>query len=167
MKEIEESGMKFSVNVANSFLIEKSDFVQGLGGMSKCEFISINDKEVRFVEAKTTFSNPNNNKGNFDENIREVVSKFDGSIQILHGILVRHPNERKIYGIPDSMASMDQSDIRYVLYLVIKNHKDEWVLNVSNELKSKLKTICKLWRIQDSDIKVFNENFARQKGLIK
>ena len=167
MRVIKESGMSFPVDELKSFHIEKSSFVNSLDGMAKCEFISLTKSpEIVFVEAKTSFSKPKN-VNDYAENIQEIVRKFNDSVQIVNAILLRHKDKLDNIGVPKVYEHIDRSTIGYRFYLVIKEHKDDWLIPISDDLKSKMKTIFRLWNIPDTSLKVLNEDMARRKGLIK
>lgn len=167
MMEIIESGMAFRVDEKKTFLMEKSVFLDSINGKSKCEYITLsNEAELSIVEAKTSFSN-SKNKNDFDANIQEIEKKFDDSILILNTVLLRHSEKIHEIGIPESFKKIDLRKVEYKLYLVIKNHQASWLASVSDDLKSKMKSIFKLWGIADSSLKVLNEDLARKVGLIK
>lgn len=163
MMVVEESGMLFEVDENKTFLIEKSGFFSQLSGMSSCEFIMLDgNSKLSMVEAKTSFSNPNN-KVDFQANITEIEAKFHDSLEILNAILIRHKN-----GImPQSIEAVNMKTTDYLFYLVIKNHSKSWLPPVSDALKRQMKALFKVWNIKDTSLKVMNEQMAKQRGLIK
>ena len=161
MREIQESGMRFVVDENRTFFMEESAFVGQLAGMSKCEFVTMYaNGELSSVEAKTSFSNPDNASG-FEQNISDIVRKFMDSLQIVNAVALRHEDI-----LPKPMRAEKLDAVNYKFYLVIKNHQSDWLQPVSDILKSRLKTFFRLWNIPDTSIKVLNEPLARRKGLI-
>ena len=164
MKEITESGMTFLVDEKKCFHIEKSIFVNSFDGMAKCEFVELReDSSLKLVEAKTSFSNPGN-PNDFFKNIQDIVRKFYDSILIVNAVLLRHDSNMDI---PIEYKHIDLKKAEYFFYLVIKNHQQAWLPPVSDALKQKMKPIFRLWNIPDVSVKVFNEDSARNKGLIR
>lgn len=163
MMIVEESGMQFEVDESKTFLMEKSVFFGQLSGMSSCEFVTLdNNSKLAMVEAKTSFSNPNNTV-DFQTNVSEIVAKFHDSMEILNAILIRH----KKGIVPETVENVNPKNADYLFYLVIKNHDKSWLPPVSDALKSGMKVMFKIWNIKDTSLKVLNEPMARQKGLIQ
>ncbi|MEE1260831.1 MAG: hypothetical protein U0K66_11695 [Paludibacteraceae bacterium] len=174
--DIEESGMIFPVEEDNTFLIEKSDPVSKKRGLKSVEYVELrkwkSGSSLRFVEAKTTtpnFSNnENNNKEKLDEYIHDIREKFQNSISILFSSLSKRNGLKDVFdNLPANIQSVNYKNIDCVLWLVVKNSETEWLIPVLEILKSELKPMLKCWNIRDSNVKVVNEDTARENNLIK
>ena len=82
--------MDFKFKKENIFHIEKSGVYQQVGKNVKiCEFIVKLKGKILFIEAKTTFSNPQ--KGTFDKDIQDIYQKILNSLLLYSGILLGRP----------------------------------------------------------------------------
>ena len=165
---IEESGMAFVVVPEDTYRIEKEPYVQkSLPGMTCCEFITLNsDKDLVFVEAKTSFSNPDNKK-DYNKNFDEIFDKVKDSISVFNSLLLRHQGLDEWGRIPNHLREIDLTNVIYKIYIVIKKHKDEWLVPLQNDAPSKFKTILHMWNIPQKNLKLINEDMARQLHLIE
>jgi len=164
---IEESGMNFIVD--NSFYIEKSPLYAELNaGKNKIrtvEFIRYlnNDyfeETLLFVEAKTTFPNPNNplaeNLERFDKAICEICKKFTHSLSVCSSILTGANNETSAEPLIKVLSPPKNIVVFFVL--VIKTHEISWCKKVHGEIMDKLpEDIKHIWR---PEILVINHETA-------
>ena len=84
-----QSGMDFIAD--NAFHIEESEVYSKIGeGIKSVEFIRAVDDKLVFVEAKTTFPNPDNpsveNYKRFQAEISDVCDKFIHSLNLYSSI---------------------------------------------------------------------------------
>ena len=160
---VRESGMEFPVDDTKTFFIEESSFVDKLSGFQRCEYLTlVNNSRVNMVEAKTSFAKPNN-KQDFEEDIQEIVDKYRDSLQIFNALLLRHPSE----SLAAPLTGINLRNVEYVLVFVIKSLPKEGLPPIMNALKSRMKSVLKLWNIPDSSVKVFNEDKARLCNVIR
>lgn len=166
---IEESGMIFPVEEDNTFLIEKSDWINKIKGFDKVEFVEFKQQynSLRFVEAKTT--NPkSSNKDHFDRYIHEIQNKFQNSVSILFSSLSKRKGLDVVFNeLPTGIQSVNYKNVECGLWLVVKDSKPEWLIPVLASLKKELKPMLKCWNIPDSNVKVVNEAVARTMKLIR
>jgi len=158
---ITESGMEFVAE--NTFYIEKSELYLGLGeGVKSVEFIRIKERKLLFVEAKTTFPNPNNpgveNLARYHAEIDDIREKFIHSLNLLSSIEV---------GVAQSEFDSDFAlpmKATLVFYLVIGNHKTEWCKDVEKTLMAAFPAyIMKIWK---PVIYVINREIAIKRELV-
>ena len=159
-KVITESGMDFVAD--NTFYIEKSDLYASLGaGVRSVEFLRLKDGKLLFVEAKTSFPDPNNpsveNPLNFQSEIDKICEKFIHSLNLFASVEV---------GVNGNMFDVGLTlpeNISLEFILVIKNHEIEWCKIVKAALNTNLpKYILKIWR---PIIYVINEENAARWNL--
>lgn len=163
MTGVQESGMTFPVEDTKTFFIEQSPFVSSLSGLQKCEFATItNGAKIQLVEAKTSFSKPDNSV-DFEKNVGEIVGKYKDSLSVINAMLLRHPAESSIA----PLKGINQRTTEYEFALVIKTLPVQGLPPVMDALKSKMKPYLKLWNVEDKAVRVFNESTARKFGLIK
>ena len=152
---ITESGMDFIAD--NSFRIEKSPLYTDLGdGIRSVEFIRAKDDNVIFVEAKTTFPNPNNpsaeNYVKFQSEINEICEKFIHSLNLFSSVKV---------GVRDAQLPPDFSPpdkVTLVFVLVVKTHELGWCRNIEAALIKVLPSY--LHRIWKPTVRVINHKAA-------
>ena len=147
----------------NTFRIEQSQVYESIKqyGVDSVEFIRVKDHELLFVEAKTTFPNPNNpdatNLARFDKEIGEIREKFIDSLKLYSYILSGVAYEE----LPDDFAPEKQMTLVFIL--VIKDHKIEWCSPVQRALTGvipkHIKKICK------PEVRVINHEEALAQHL--
>ena len=151
--------MTFQVETDNTFEIETSAFVSQLRGYSKVEFVCYltenNVSILQFVEAKTTLVESK-------EQIAAIINKFKQSLEVVYALRLRHNSE----GLPKGYEKLNLEKVIISFCLVVKNSDKEHTSNLCNKIKSELRFYCRCWNIEEKDIKVFNEQSARQHHLI-
>ena len=137
---INESGMDFITE--NSFYIEKSAQYESVQeNIRSVEFVRVKDDKLIFVEAKTTFPNPENDNQRYDEEISEICEKFIHSINLYSSIEVGVADE----GFPEDFKPNENMSL--VFLLVIKNHKPEWCRPINKKIMSVLPSYLKtIWK---------------------
>jgi hypothetical protein len=147
-----ESDMSFVAD--NVFRIEKSAAYMALGdGIKSVEFVRRKDEKLLFVEAKSTFPNPDKSEERFDGAADDIAAKFVHSLNLYASIVL------DVY-IEDTSALSNSSGKNSVitLVLVIREHKTEWCVRVKKKLElllNKTAYFREIWRP-----KVFVINYA-------
>jgi len=159
---ITESGMGFITD--NAFYIERSRLYKSLGdGVRSVEFVRCIDDMLLFVEAKTTFPNPDNpseeNLARFQTEIEDICDKFIHSLNLFSSIKI---------GIAEDSFSGDlvlpeKASLKFVL--VIKNHEIKWCKNIKKALYDAMPLYLKM--IWKPDIFVINHKGAISYNLAK
>lgn len=166
IKILEESGMRIPYEEDACYMIEKSPVVTKLQGVKIVEFVEAHgNRKIVLLEAKTTA--PCQDKhGDYSVYMTEIREKFQNSISLLNAAkLKRRP---KIYDeLPQPLKEVDYKDAHYLLYLVIKQSKDDWIVNLNSDLRRQLHPFLKCWNIPDRNFKVVNEGMARSIGLVE
>jgi len=141
---INESGMDFIAD--NAFGIENSTIYKELGeGIKSVEFVRGIDDMLLFVEAKTTFPNPNNpsedEANRFQDEVEIICEKFVHSLNLYMSIEV---------GVAESLQECEigkPENVTIMLVLVIKKHKHDWCKPVRVELARVLPPYFKkIWK---------------------
>jgi hypothetical protein len=141
---IKESGMDFVTD--NTFHIEKSpQYALINDNIKSVEFVRVKDNKLLFVEAKTTFANPQNpvsgNRQKFENEIAEICEKFIHSLNLYSSIDVGITADK----FPTGYTPADK--VVLVFVLVVKNHKLEWCAPIKTGLLEKLPLyIKKIWK---------------------
>ena len=89
-----ESGMTFSFADSDVFQIEKSPTYLDLqNGIKVCECIAADSAKAQIflIEAKSSFSNPQNNLEHFSSNVSDITEKFINSLLLYYGLLLKRP----------------------------------------------------------------------------
>lgn len=166
MIQINESNMIFGDFEENKvFQIEKSTLQQKAGnGIKVVEFILIsNENELSFIEAKSSSPRPvKDNYVRFNEFIKEISDKFIHSFNLYYSaIMKRNINYTEIN---NRFFELDNKKLKFKFILVIKGHKTEWLMPLSDALKEKLSYHNTIWK---SQVIVMNDVLAEQYNLIK
>lgn len=159
----EESNMSFILDDDCTIFIEDNIKESKIEKVKTVEFISKKENKVSFVEAKTSFSKVNN-ENDFNKNIENIIEKYTTSLSLFHSALLGR------FSNLENLAPYKKEHCRkyeYILFLIIKNHKKEWLPHVLNKLKQSLKPLLEIWNIKDANVKVLNEEGARKQGLIE
>ena len=162
---IEESGMKFrEYDERDVFHIETSQqYIETLRarGIKICEFLLSTGNKIVFVEAKTNFPNHLNVK-DYECFIGEVVQKMSNSLSLYGNILLGRYSDD---GVPENLSVKAFLKKQIIFLLLVKEAKEEWLINVRDDLNSRMNDIMRIWKIQR--IMVLNEEMARQKKYIQ
>jgi hypothetical protein len=165
-----ESGMAFIAE--NTFHIEKSSAFACLGERIKSvEFIRAKDNKLWFVEAKSSFPNPNNpkpspDKGDrtgdelFQEEIEDICDKFIQSLNLYSAVDVGVTED----GFPPDYKPSDKVSLLFIL--VINGFEMSWCDEIERALTNRLResiSMAKIWR---PEISVINDKTAVARGLI-
>ena len=158
---ISEPGMDFIAD--NSFHIEKSSIYKKLlsQGIRSVEFVRVKDDELLFVEAKTTFPNPNNpsveNRKKFQSEINEICDKFIHSLNLFSSVKVGVAEN----AFPIGFVLPEKVSLKFIL--VIKDHELKWCRKIKIALNDKLPSyLNKIWK---PNIRVINHDGARKDNL--
>lgn len=163
---LEESGMRIPYQDNACYMIEKSANVGLLRGVKIVEFVQANGKKaIMMLEAKTSAPRPES-YGDYENYLRDIREKFQNSISLLNAArLKRH---EKIYAeLPQPLKNVDYKRADYKLYFIIKNCKDDWVVNLSNDLHKQLHPFLKSWNIPDINFIVANESMAKELSIVE
>ena len=170
VKTVRHSGMDFIDE--NAFHIETSPMYTQLGeGIKSVEFIRSMGNRLLFIEAKSSFPNPNNpvpnpNKGNktgselFQEEIYDICEKFIHSLNLYSAIDVGVTEN----GFPSEYKPSDK--VSLVFLLVINSFEKAWCNIVEIELVNKLRKKIYFFKIWKPEVHVINHETASQRNLI-
>ena len=147
----------------NTFHIEKSAVYLNIGeGIKSVEFIRVINEKLVFVEAETTFPNPDNpsleNNEKFQNEIDDICDKFIHSLNLFSAIEI---------GIKEEIFAEDfilQKKITIVLILVLRNHKLKWCKKIKPKLISSLPSYLK--KIWAPEVYVINHETAKKRNLV-
>jgi hypothetical protein len=165
---IAESGMTFGPYLdEHCFYIETSKIYQSIEnkGVKIVEFLLFKPKQtpsIFIVEAKTSSPQPAT-QPRFDEYINEIKDKFSNTLALFMAIYLKRHDDVEL---PDHFKQLELSKINFILVLVVKNHKIEWLPALQDELKETLKPTAKIWNLKGIWIQVLNEAGAKEVGLV-
>jgi hypothetical protein len=161
-KIITESGMDFIAD--NAFHIEKSEIYTKLKNRIKTvEFVRAKGDKLLFMEAKSSFPNPNNpshdNPANFQNQINDICEKFIHSLN-LYSSIATGVSETVLpadFNVPDKIS------ISFVL--VIENLQLDWCKPVKTKLEQSLPHYLK--QIWQPAVFVINHETATRQNLTR
>lgn len=168
MIQITESNMIFGdFEEDKVFQIEDSKLHKNVGnGIKVVEFILLSkENELSFIEAKSSSPRPTeNNIIRFNEFISEISEKFIHSFNLYYSSILGRCTDYEREEINDRFKNLDNSKIKFKFILVIKGHKVEWLMPLSDALKKNLAYHNTIW---NSQVVVLNDEMAKDYRLIK
>jgi hypothetical protein len=157
--KIIESGMEFISD--NVFYLEKSHALIEVGqGIKSVEFVRMINNRLMFLEAKTTFPNPEKTDTNrFDEEVNVICKKFIHSITLYSSIVLGVNYDQ----LPRAFIDESKKSIWFVL--VIRNHELAWCRYIQTKILNLLpEYLQKIWNPQ---VYVINKKSAVKYNLVK
>ncbi|GMM73654.1 hypothetical protein MTsDn5_36070 [Alteromonas gracilis] len=166
MIEIPESGVTFGPFQTDSiFQIEKSTNLPQSSKPVEFVFLSSNNKSLVLVEAKSSFSKPENNI-DFDKNLNEIYQKIVDSISVLLCAHIgRHSKIRE--ELPEKIKSLNWAKIDIKIRLVIPSFHKEWLPPITDALRNRLRHFLQSTGIPYMNFQVLNQELALKQNLIK
>lgn len=166
MIQINESNMIFGdFEEDRVFQIENSKLHKNIGnGIKVVEFILLSkENELSFIEAKSSSPKPiKDNIIRFNEFINEISDKFIHSFNLYYSAILQRCKECEELNL--NFVNLDNSQINFKFILVIKGHRTEWLMPLSDALKESLSYHNTIWK---SKVIVFNDELAKKYKLIK
>lgn len=147
------------------FQIEKSKLHSTIGDRIKVvEFLLIKDiSKLYFIEAKSSSPQPTeDNKVRFDEYIQEISDKFIHSFNLFYSAILKR-NKHHVE-LSNNFFNLSHDEIEFKFILVIKNHKIDWLLPISDALNRKLSHQNTIWK---SKVVIMNYDLATKYNLVK
>lgn len=160
---IEESGMTFGPFAESSFYrIEESPFLPE--NVKPVEFIWCSHAgSLCFVEAKSSFSRPENVK-DFKANIQDICSKFIDSLTVMLATkLGRQPSMQQ--ELPADIENLDWANTTVKFILVLPNFQTSWLIPIKDKLEIEMKHVRKAFGFRQTDIAVLNQSLASKLKL--
>jgi hypothetical protein len=156
---IVESDMLFIAD--NAFHIEQSAAYKTLGdGIKSVEFVRLKGEKLLFVEAKSTFPNPNHSGELFDSTADDIAEKFVHSLNLYASIAL------DVYTADTSALSNSSGKNSVItLVLVIREHKTEWCVQVKKKLELLLNKTAYFREIWRPKVLVINYDLAIKFGI--
>jgi len=169
MISIDESEMTFGPFDEEFFFhIERSEVYIGIAeNVKMVEFITYKQQPVgihriMLVEAKQSSPHPAN-INDWDVYITDLKEKFENGLCLFIALcLKRHVDPE----FPDSMQHIDLSTNQFLLTLVIKGHRPDWLAPLRDALKLKLLPLQKTLNLGPNPVMVLNDELAATMGLI-
>jgi len=159
-KTITDSGMVFIAE--NVFHIEKSDvYTKIKDSIKTVEFIRAKDDRLLFVEAKSSFPNPNNSESSvkFQSEIDDICEKFIHSLNLYSSVAIG-VNEQ----LPPGFNPATNVSLNFVL--IFNCFEQKWCVPIQKALTNQLcksKCIAKIWK---PTVLVMNQEMASKQRLI-
>lgn len=163
MNFITESNMKF-IDDERLFHIENSVAYRTIPHTKTVEFVMLRDSCLYYIEAKSSSPNPKNSDSSqkFQEFIKEISEKFSHSFDLLLALLTQRMRD-DIQEVPHLFRTIDIATVSITFVLIIRDHEKQWLLPVSEKLKSVLKQKRTTWNV---NIAVMNYDIAVAKGIV-
>ena len=90
------------------------------------------------------------------------MQKMSNSLSLYGNILLGRYSDD---GVPENLSVKAFLKKQIIFLLLVKEAKEEWLINVRDDLNSRMNDIMRIWKIQR--IMVLNEEMARQKKYIQ
>lgn len=165
MIEIAESGVIFGPFEEGSvFQIEKSEHLPTHVKPVEFAFVSPKNSALVLVEAKSSFSRPEN-KTDFDKNIQEIYQKLVDSLTVLISTKVGRHDEIS-NELPVLIRELEWGSLPIYLRLVIPTFQDSWLVPITDALRIRLKHFLASLGVSELNFQVLNQRLATQQGLL-
>lgn len=162
--QILESGMVFGdYKPEQVFKIEDSKLHHKTGaGVRSVEFILLKKTDkVFFVEAKSSSPKADSGMERYQEFLTEITEKFIHSFDMLNAYFLGRYDDGGQMG--SDIKSITCANSSFIFVLVIRGHKDTWLLPLQEELNRKLRYHASIWK---SRVIVMNDTIAREYNLV-
>lgn len=166
-----ESGISFGpYSKDDCFYIEHSAAYEKIkGGIKMAEFLWIVKRrrkaKIYVVEAKSSSPRPEN-KENFQEFVSEIREKLVNALVLFLGLrLGRHEGAGD--EIPENLRDADLATIGFTFVLVVRNHREEWLVPLQDALNVQLNSTARTFGLQSPYVAALNEEMAGSLGLIR
>lgn len=163
--EFYESFMKFSFSNEDVFCIEKDPLVTETEGVKACECIVYISPKVALIEAKS--SSPKDISGDkFKDFISDIQQKFSDSLRLFHETRDGQHGESSFSRLPLHLRSLQITPNMYMVCLIVHGHRLDWLVGLQDAFREAMRDVINHWQIKDSQVKVFNEETAKDNHLI-
>lgn len=159
-----ESFMTFEFDDDKICRIEKVQQEGNHTHVMVCECIVYHQGKLCFIEAKSSIPQPSN-KGNLTEFIHDIVQKFTQSVLFYHALHGKRFGEETSHQLSDCLLRQSMT-VRHQFYLVLHGAKQEWLPTIQDTLCLALMPLLHAWNIFPHDVKVINEELAKDLHLI-
>lgn len=160
-----ESNMTFQYDSDYGYRIDMLPFYGKMSSeyhVKDCDFVWLKqNKELWFIEAKSSTPHPYSNSDGFANFIGEIVSKFNDSILLCFAMQL-NLSKTPLSLLPNKFQPFQERAIR--LILVINGFDSAWLPPVQDELNKQCKKYRWLANVQD--VVVMNDYLARKHKLI-
>ena len=148
------------------FSLEDSELYLGMPkGVKTAEFLLLrpgHSPAVWIVEAKSSSPRPES-QPSFAGFLSDISEKLVNALSLgIAAHLGQHAQD-----LPAPFREQDLSKLRFVLILVIKGHKDEWLLPLQDALYQALRPTTSTWNLGARSVAVLNEQGAHRWGLLQ
>ncbi|MDH8701940.1 hypothetical protein M2138_001292 [Dysgonomonadaceae bacterium PH5-43] len=160
-KRITESGMCFIAD--NTFHIENSvSYATLKESIKTVEFIRAKDDKLLFMEAKSSFPNPNNpvSTAKFQSAVDDICNKFIHSLNLYASIAIGVNGE-----FPPDFNPAIKVSLKFIL--IINNFEQKWCIPIEKALINQLRKsecIAKIWK---PTVFVMNHKIASKQNFIQ
>jgi hypothetical protein len=155
----------------NVFHIEKSpQYARLRGSIRTVEFVRAKGDRLLFVEAKSSFPNPNNLKPNvvkgnktgkeiFLEEVADICDKFAHSLSLYSAISIGATDD----GFPDDYEPSTKAALSFVL--VIRGFEKTWCDEIERALKERIRESVSITKIWKPEVLVMNDETAARRNI--
>jgi hypothetical protein len=167
---ISESGLDFGpFQDSDLFHVEKSELYKKFKNKPKvAEFLVLHSTKTNqllwIFEART--SNPkSSNSEDYLNYESEILEKWRNTFDIFVSVRIgRNSDDNGEVG--KNLIQSKLSSVRFVFLLVITNAKADWLIPISNSIKTKLFAFCKIYNIFPEHIIVLSGDEVKKTGLV-
>lgn len=168
MLEFQESGMEFSFDEKDTFLIEKNNiYVHKLEAYGvkvvECVNFNSNRKAIRFIEAKSSAPQIKN-KDDFKKFLVDIKIKFIHSTMLLDSMLLgKWTDSLDEMLIGSRLSDAYKKNVRQIYMLIVNGYPARDLPILSDIFKNEMRPILK---IHHAEMVVLNEEKALERKII-
>lgn len=168
MLDFQESGMYFSFDEKDTFLIEKNKiYVHKLEPyrvkVVECVHFNSNKKAIKFIEAKSSAPQIKN-KSDFKKFLEDIKIKFAHSTMLLDSILLgKWTDNLDESVIGNKLSEAYRKNVRQIYMLIVNGYPAHDLPILSDIVKNEMRPILKIYH---AEMVVLNEEKAFERKII-
>lgn len=160
--EFYESFMKFSFADSDVFCIEADPLVVNSTGQKACECVVLLSPRVAFIEAKASAPKEVASSAFMDE----IKRKFADSLRLFNEIKNKQHGDGAFNRLPIRLRELSIDPQSYLICLIVHGHQLDWLVGLQDAFRDAMREVVTEWNIQDSNVRVYNEETALESKLI-
>ena len=160
--EFYESFMKFSFADSDVFCIEADPLVVNSTGQKACECVVLLSPRVAFIEAKASAPKEVASSAFMDE----IKRKFADSLRLFNEIKNKQHGDEAFNRLPIRLRELSIDPQSYLICLIVHGHQLDWLVGLQDAFRDAMREVVTEWNIQDSNVRVYNEETALESKLI-
>ena len=129
------------------------------------ECVVLISERIALIEAKASVPNDKNVE-RLSSLFADISKKFADSLELFSDMKSKRYGEEAFMRLPVKLRFSKLGYDQYHIVLIIHGHRLEWLTGLLDALKYELRSVVKQWNLKDSNVKVYNDEFAKEYNFI-